>query len=79
MADLECYVCPKTAVREVAPTMGGHLWAVPLCVEHLGVGVALLQRMFPEDAEAESTCEVLRVGEWALLDPADVEGADDRG
>lgn len=73
MADLECYVCPLPPVSEVAPSVGGHMWAVPLCRDHLGVGVAILQRMFPLDEENESSCEVLRVGEWRLLEPTEDE------
>lgn len=72
MAELECYVCPLPATAEVCPALQGHMWAVPLCREHLGIGTALLMRMFPDDSEAESACEVLRVGEWQLLDPAEV-------
>lgn len=74
MADVDCYVCPRPPAAEVVPTAGGRTWLVPLCPDHLGTGVALLLRMFPDDPEHETSCEVVRVGEWPLVEDGDEDG-----
>lgn len=67
MPETTCYVCELEPVVEAVPSRAGALWAVPLCRRHVGDGLALLLRMFPEDVEDESSCEVLRVGQWEQL------------
>lgn len=79
MAENECYVCPNPPRAIVAPTLGGTMWGIPLCAEHLGTGSALLLRMFGNDPELESACEIFPMGVWELLPAPEHKQGDDRG
>jgi hypothetical protein len=67
--DEACCLCAERAVLDAAPSAAGVVWLVPLCGEHAEDGLALLERMFPENPETGTSLDV-----HALSDPPPLVG-----